>query len=216
MQKLALFDLDDTLVDRTAAYRSWAADLIRRRGLDADAADWLLSVDLWRVPLWRHIPHVAEHLGLDDSAERFYDRFKDDYPRHNRCEPATIQGLERLRDNGWTVGIVTNGPERTQLPKIRGTGLDNAVDGWVISGVAGVDKPDPGVFAAAADLLGVDLRRGGWMVGDNPVADIGGGNGVGLTTVWMRHGRDLRPGDPRPAHTVDDIGAALRVLRVAG
>lgn len=39
-RRLLLVDLDNTLIDRTAAFRRWA-----HRRLPASDADWLLTVD---------------------------------------------------------------------------------------------------------------------------------------------------------------------------
>lgn len=45
MQRLALFDLDNTLVDRSAAFRAWAQEFVAGYGLDAAALTWLLETD---------------------------------------------------------------------------------------------------------------------------------------------------------------------------
>src|SRR5580698_7657056 len=42
---LALFDLDNTLVDRQATYRRWAVSFAGTRDLDEEAIDWLCEVD---------------------------------------------------------------------------------------------------------------------------------------------------------------------------
>ncbi|MFF5172397.1 hypothetical protein ACFY3U_07165 [Micromonospora sp. NPDC000089] len=45
MQRLALFDLDNTLVDRSAAFRRWAAEFCADRHLPDDALAWLIATD---------------------------------------------------------------------------------------------------------------------------------------------------------------------------
>jgi phosphoglycolate phosphatase-like HAD superfamily hydrolase len=45
MQPRALFDLDDTLVDRRAAFRAWAEEFVTDHGLDDKALSWLLFAD---------------------------------------------------------------------------------------------------------------------------------------------------------------------------
>ena len=42
---LLLCDLDETLVDRSAAYRRWATELASDHGLDAFAVEWLVVED---------------------------------------------------------------------------------------------------------------------------------------------------------------------------
>src|SRR5262245_32204716 len=45
MQRLALFDLDDTLVDRRRAFRAWAEGFVTARELDDSALSFLLTAD---------------------------------------------------------------------------------------------------------------------------------------------------------------------------
>ena len=55
---------------------------------------------------------------------------------------ATEEALRRARDAGWTCVIVTNGRTVQQEAKIRNTGLDRLVRGWVVSEAVGHKKPE--------------------------------------------------------------------------
>lgn len=55
---------------------------------------------------------------------------------------------------GWSAVIVTNGRVRQQEAKLRNTGLDQLVDGWVVSEKLGHKKPQPEIFTAAAATVG--------------------------------------------------------------
>ncbi len=50
------------------------------------------------------------------------------------------------------------------------------------------------------------------MIGDNPVADIGGARACGARTVWMRKGDWPAFLDYRPDHTVDAFADAVRLV----
>jgi len=103
---------------------------------------------------------------------------------------------------------VTNGDGRSQGAKIEAAGLADLVDACCISGTEGFWKPAPELFAIAAERCGADLE-GGWMIGDNPTADIGGAVACGLQTVWMRHGRLWPPElDYRPTGEADSFAEA--------
>lgn len=79
----------------------------------------------------------------------------------------------------------------------------------------GVRKPDPGIFALAAEHCGSDLTAA-WMCGDSPDADVIGAGRAGLHTIWIRHGRTWPASMPQPDRTVDSITEALQALRQVG
>jgi FMN phosphatase YigB (HAD superfamily) len=72
--------------------------------------------------------------------------------------------------------------------KLRHTGLDREVAGWVISEGAGLRKPDPEIFRFAAARAGQPLD-GAWMIGDSAEADISGARDAGQPGVWLHRGR---------------------------
>ncbi|WP_371781163.1 hypothetical protein [Streptosporangium subroseum] len=45
MQRLTLFDLDNTLVDRLDAFRRWTAEFAAERDLSDEDAAWLITLD---------------------------------------------------------------------------------------------------------------------------------------------------------------------------
>jgi hypothetical protein len=45
MAKLAVFDLDNTLLDRSGLFRRWAVDFVRARAFDPSMVDWLEAED---------------------------------------------------------------------------------------------------------------------------------------------------------------------------
>lgn len=212
MNRLALFDLDDTLAGCAGTYRRWAEVFASTRELSAADLAVLYDVDLWEVPFSEQLRRIHTHFEVPESAEDFWIAFRDAYPRYVRCEPETLHALKRLRDNGWRIGIVTNGRVDNQHDKITMSGLDRFVDGWVISEAAGITKPDPAIFEAAAAKLGVSLADGGWMVGDNLAADIAGGQAVGLDTVWLHHNRTRADTDPRPTHAAASPAEAVDLI----
>ena len=119
-------------------------------------------------------------------------------------------GLVALRRAGWRLGIVTNGEADNQLGKIERTGLDRLVDAVAVSGALGVRKPDAEIFRIAVEQAGCALADGGWMVGDNPQADVEGGSSVGLRTVWIDRGREAAA--PAATAVVKDVVEAFPVL----
>ncbi|MGJ6970174.1 HAD family hydrolase [Streptosporangium sp. G11] len=212
MQRLVLFDLDNTLVNLDEAFREWAAEFADEHGLGDKAVNWLLVLDQAGYP-HREVffGKVRERFALPESVEELWSRYRKRMPYLVRCRPEVMDGLSRLRAFGWKVAIVTNGTADNQLGKIQRTGLTEAVDAYALSGLEGVRKPDVGLFEIAAKRCGMSLADGGWMVGDHPVADIGGGRAAGLRTVWVDRG--TRPNQEHEAdHVVTDVLQAMEIL----
>ncbi|WP_240507022.1 HAD family hydrolase [Thermoactinospora rubra] len=78
----------------------------------------------------------------------------------------------------------------------------------------GIRKPDTGLFEIAAKRCGTGLERGGWMVGDNLVADIRGGRTAGLRTIWI-HSKRHRGEKHQADHIAADVVEAIRLIREA-
>lgn len=212
MSRLALFDLDDTLVDRASAYRRWATNFAGATELSSTDMDVLYEVDFREVNLSQQLRRIHGYFDVAEDFETFWSRFRDGYPRFVRVEPTTLQALRRLKDDGWSIGIVTNGPVANQTAKISLTGLDHYVDAWAISEAEGTEKPERRIFEVIATKLGVDLSDGGWMVGDSQELDVAGGRAAGLDTIWLEHGRQLDPAEAGPTHSVASVAEAVELM----
>jgi HAD superfamily hydrolase (TIGR01549 family) len=216
--KVALFDLDNTLVDRCGAFSRWASDFVTERGLGVAAADILRELDRDGFAS-RHALFTAARtrLGLDDSVERLTAEYRHRYPAYFEPDRGVQDALARLRADGWRLGVVTNGPP-TQREKIARAGLAALVDGVVISEEVGTAKPEPEIFEEALRRCGVDRAAGHvtWMLGDTPGPDIGGGRALGFRTAWFHRGRTWPEHDFRPDAVVADMTEAARLLSAQG
>ncbi|WP_147945446.1 HAD family hydrolase, partial [Microbispora sp. CSR-4] len=194
MQRLALFDLDNTLVDLDEAFRVWAAEFVDERALDRDAVAWILALDRAGYP-HREVffARVRKHFALAESAEELWGRYRKRIPYLVQCRPEVLEGLARLRAAGWKVAIVTNGTADNQLGKIQRTGLAEAVDAYALSGIEGTRKPSVGLFEIAARRCGMSLAAGGWMIGVNH-SDFRGGPEASI--ICWRKGESRHDASP--------------------
>jgi putative hydrolase of the HAD superfamily len=122
--------------------------------------------------------------------------------------PTTRRALASAHTQGWTCMIVTNGRTAQQERKIRNTGLDRRVKGWVVSQAVGHKKPAPQIFHAAAELAGVPLDDA-WVIGDSATADIAGADALGLRSVWVSRGQAWATQAYRPSHIADNCASAI-------
>jgi FMN phosphatase YigB (HAD superfamily) len=187
MQRLALFDLDDTLVDRHATFRLWAEEFVADHGLDDKALTWLIFADAHSSgPKDRFFTTVRDEFNLAEPADQLWAQYRRRMPDLAFCQTEDLDALGRLSSAGWRIGIVTNGMLDNQLGKIQRTGLAALVDAWCISDEVGIRKPDPEIFRIVAHRCGTSADHGGWMTGDDLTLDIAGGHAAGLQTIWLQ------------------------------
>lgn len=98
--------------------------------------------------------------------------------------PGAVSLLNALQGKA-KLGIITNGFTDLQQIRLERTGLHNHFDILVISEQVGVAKPHPQIFTHAKELMGNPEPASVLMVGDNPIADIGGGKQAGFYTCWL-------------------------------
>ncbi|XVQ85111.1 HAD family hydrolase [Microbispora siamensis] len=212
MTRLALFDLDNTLIDRDGAFRRWAEEFAGDHDLGPDAIERLVALDgHGYLPRETLFTQVKEDFGIDGHVEDLWAAYRRRMPDLVHCPQDVRDGLARLRTAGWRVAIVTNGRADDQLGKIRRTGLDEVVDAWAVSGAEGVRKPDRGLFEIAATRAGASLGAGGWVTGDHPVMDVAGGRAIGFATIWIDRGAWAGQ-EPASDHTVTDVTEAIGIL----
>ncbi|WP_432158761.1 HAD family hydrolase [Streptomyces sp. bgisy153] len=210
MRRLAIFDLDGTLVDRTSAFADAIAILSHDHGYGPEVENWLLTELADRAER-SDFDRLRAAFRISESAYHLWRRYADLMAAAVTCRPEVLDGLAHLRAAAWTIGIVTNGASDIQRAKIAATGLAAVVDGVAASGDLEIRKPDRRLFELAASRCGVSLADGGWVIGDNPAGDIGGGHQAGLRTIWLR-GRPWPEDLTAAHHVVDDVTDAIAIL----
>jgi FMN phosphatase YigB (HAD superfamily) len=210
--RLLACDLDDTLVDRGRIFDLWSDDFVKAHGLSPWTRTWLTRLDDGGItPREQFWGAIKARVGLRQSVQLLMADWAIDFPSRYRCDHGVLDGLADARDRGWALAVVTNGDADVQGRKIVAAGLDVAVDSVCISGAEGFRKPDQRIFALAAKRAGAQLTSG-WMVGDNPQADIAGGRDAGLRTVWLSRGRTWPIVEFEPDHQAANPAAAIQLV----
>jgi len=96
--------------------------------------------------------------------------------------PHVIELLDKLNNLNIKTAIVTDLTSQIQFRKIIFFGLEQYFDYVVTSEEAGFDKPNQASFELVLKKLNLSANQC-WMIGDNLMADILGGNNCGLTTM---------------------------------
>jgi putative hydrolase of the HAD superfamily len=209
---LLLLDLDNTLLDRAGPFRRWGERFLDGIGAPATDIDWLVSLDAdGLTDRWDLADAIRDRYALRIPSIDLVEELHDGVVADTRLDPLVACALRIADDAGWVPVVVCNGTVRLEDAKIRRTGLDRYVADWVISEEAGVSKPNPRIFALAAQRVRMPLR-GAWVIGDGPEADIGGAAAVGLPSVWLHRGRTWSDTRFAPSRTVDGLIAAVATV----
>jgi putative hydrolase of the HAD superfamily len=212
---LVFLALDDTLLDRSGAFRLWAKGFLDEIGATQEDLDWLLSVDAdGLTSRWDLADAIRDRYRLRIPSIDIIEELRQGPLAFEKLDPLVACALRIAGDAGWVPVVVTNGPVEQQDARIRRTGLDRYVADWVISEQAGVSKPNPRIFALAAQR--VRMRLGGaWVVGDSPEADIGGAAAMGLPSVWLHRGREWVDGRFAPTRVAGNVIQGLSAIMAA-
>lgn len=200
-------DIDDTLVDFTAASRRALAALIGRS-------------DMW--PLWEDV--TEEHVAMVVRGELAYEGM---HHRRTACflaelgvlaEHADVTEFERHRSSlaeaewglfadvvpclewlaaaGVRIAAVTNASGRHQRRKLADLGLSGYFDHVAVAGELGIAKPDPMIFDTVCRELGC-LPSEAAHIGDKLETDARGARDAGLAGVWLsRAGEGATEAEP--------------------
>jgi putative hydrolase of the HAD superfamily len=117
----------------------------------------------------------------DGLGELLYAEFTD--LANYRLFDDVRDALERLSDAGLRLGVVSNFEEWLErlLEQLEVT---HYFDVRVISGVEGMEKPDPRIFRLALDRAGVEPGDAVY-VGDNPLFDTEPAEALGMRGVLI-------------------------------
>ncbi|MXZ63097.1 MAG: HAD family hydrolase [Chloroflexi bacterium] len=205
-----LFDLDDTLIDARGSWRAGFAESIEELhaaepGLQAlgtpeeiyDGYFRHYTEDAFRAAgrgewderftLEAYERLIATHLRPDPAlAERLADHYRAIHINHIGIYPDAIETLEAARAR-YPLALITNGLSRIQRPKIERFDLERYFEVVVVSGEAGLQKPDPAIFALALEPLGV-APEATVYIGDNPYHDVVGAHAAGVGAIWVNRG----------------------------
>ena len=214
-----LFDLDNTLIDRTGAFRSFCVELyrskdaIRQVSTEDEAVSFMVELDqdgmCDRYKLFEQV--ILKWPGSFEDEEEAVETYMSRYPSLALLEPSTLRLLDDLRSRGVPMGVVTNGGSEMQWAKVRSTGLADLVDAVVVSGDLGIHKPDPRIFEGALAKINAKAEST-LFVGDNPVADILGASAVGMASAWIRLGREWPFADRPPDYALDHVSEARHIV----
>jgi putative hydrolase of the HAD superfamily len=203
--KAVLFDLDDTLFDRTAAVKQTLQLMTREfpalfKGIpidrlareffladDAATAEYKKGLSLEKTRLLRD-SEFLKSLGLDQSNTPAIDAF---YIKYYPTIKIFIAGakplIERLART-YRLGLISNGNATDQCQKLDNLGIRNLLSCTMFSEEIGIRKPDQRIFREAVKNLGRKTHEC-LYVGDSYENDVIGAKDAGMISCWFNRGQ---------------------------
>lgn len=215
LPKLAMFDLDGTLVDSVPDLATAVDKMLGQLGRQPVGIE---AVRLWvgngaRVLVRRALAGGLDHSGIDEAAtEQALALFMDAYAQsHGQTVvyPGAREFLAWLREQGVEMAVITNKPECFVAPLLDEMKLGKYFR-WIIGGdTLPQQKPDPAALLHVMKMASVTPVEA-LFVGDSR-NDVLAARAAGVLCVAMsygyNHGRPIA--EEEPALVVDDMRALI-------
>ena len=231
--RAVFFDVGETLVHPHPSFPELFDRVLRREGVRVDPSStrealYLVSDrfsraakanELWTTSAERSkgfwlstYREMLDRLGLlngEHLAEKLYVEFTDLSNYHLFEDVLPV--LELLETHGLRLAVVSNFEEWLER-LLESLDVTRFFDVRVISGVEGLEKPDPRIFRIALERAGVAAAESVY-VGDSPEFDVAPASAVGMLPVLLdRRGR--YPDHPGVRITnLEDLPAALGLVQ---
>lgn len=111
---------------------------------------------------------------FDDARTQFFDFY-----------PGIAKLLADLREH-YTLVVITNGPEFSQVTKVERVNLKDHVDHILIGGLEPEEKPAASIFQKALHLANSTADKA-VHIGDSLATDIQGASNMGIQSIWVQH-----------------------------
>lgn len=193
------FDLDNTILDFTAAEHTAIRQLLKLHNLpindevistySAINQSWWERFEKGEIKKEEifsgRFKDLLEKFGFSGNpvkmAEDYFEFLSQGYVAMNGAEEV----LKYVKEQGYTVCITTNGMSRTQYRRINGCGLKQYFDYIIVSEDAGHQKPEAEYFEYAMANSPEKDKSKILVIGDSMSSDILGGINFQVDTCWL-------------------------------
>lgn len=199
--KAVFFDRDGTLTYFNPEKEAWRDELIaswsgkpfelpydKMMRLFTLAAEgrrpWYRNVDDEREFFRRYYRCLLVGEGVTEQLEERADRlFRELWCNQDRClYPETVETLSYFKKNGYKIGVISDTSPSLELTLIN-LGLGEYIDSYTPSSIVGAGKPDPRIYQAALDSLGVRAEE--CLYADDTGAEAEGARKLGFTAFHL-------------------------------
>ncbi|MDX1491725.1 MAG: HAD family hydrolase [Pseudohongiellaceae bacterium] len=193
MIRAVLFDLDETLIDRTETMRRFLLGQHLRFTDLHSCTDEEYTEACLRYQQNGYADKLTAFtsacIDLGFSSSRLVTEIFEDFKDHYGKEPVLFAGARdtlNMLSQYYRIGLVSNGRTKGQTAKIEASGIAKYFSSICISESVGCKKPDHAIFMTCLRELSVSPSEA-VFVGDNPEADIEPAKLLGMRAVWLKN-----------------------------
>ncbi len=153
---------------------------------------------------WKRMWHALLEFKIGDEqlAKQLSSEYLEILPGKKALFPHTIEILEYLTANGYTLHLITNGFEKVQWRKLDNAAIGKYFTTVITSEAACSLKPHKDIFDFAIKKAACCYEES-LMLGDNLDADIAGAMNAGMDTVFVNHLQE--PTDLQPTYIIHHL-----------
>lgn len=155
--KYIIFDMDGVIVDSEPVIMKAALDALKAGGIEASKADFIPYIGAGEE---HFIIEPCKRAGKVELTEKIMnDMFVifEKNIKEMRVFPSAKPLIEKLKDLGYTLSLVSSAAERKLMASLRAAEIDPSVFSVILSGNDVTEKkPSPAPYLLAAEKLGAD------------------------------------------------------------
>ncbi len=202
--KMVMIDLDGTLIDTAPDIAASANAMLGELGMPthdlALVATWIGNgvSRLVKRTLIGGFDGEPDPALYEKGCPIFLEAYAEYVSNESRPYPGVVEGLEALKQAGFSLACITNKAEAFTLPLLKDLGLDKYFE-LVISGDSLTErKPHPLPLHHACEFFGITPKQG-VLIGDS-VNDLQAARAAGMPVILVPYGynqgQDVNELDP--------------------
>lgn len=219
MYKFIFLDLDDTILDFTAAEDVALPKGLREVGIEPTkeliARYKEINISEWEryergeisreTVLTERYDILFRELGIDLPGEVAEDAYRKYLGIGHYFVPGAVALLDYLKANGYRLFIASNGVAATQDSRLDSAGIRPYFEQIFISETTGFHKPEKEYFDYCfSHIPGFDPAQA-LLIGDSLTSDIKGGKVAGIDTCWFNPHGKTAPEELQPDYMVSAL-----------
>ncbi|EKJ5338223.1 HAD family hydrolase [Vibrio vulnificus] len=228
MIQAVYFDLDNTLVDRSASIDKFAISFMKFFGsklVDTNVvqvANMIKAIDNGGyLPEDSKYSTIFEAIGENLSSRLNWENkpmpnelsafWKQIFPQSSVEMAGAKELISNLHRQGYFIGIISNGAHASRKATLASTSFSHLVRQLVSSESFGAAKPNPGIFIHSSRKAGFSPSEC-MYVGDHPVNDMHGAQLAGMSaTLLDGFHPNLVP--PKNIQIINELSEVLALLK---